>query len=127
MLTINGVQMPPPSALQVDIATIDGNTTRNARGEMIRDVIATKRKLNLEWKHLSESDISRLLKAIDKPFFTVSYPDPMEGKIITKTFYVGDRSVPVYQVKQETKIVDNKPTIVYHPVWVNIKFNFVEK
>ena len=81
---------------------------------MIRDRIAVKRKINLEWAPLSQSEISTLLTAVSGVFFTVTFPDPQDG-LITKTMYVGDRTSPAYQFKNgEVK-------------WSGLKMNFIEK
>lgn len=48
-LTINGVAVKPPKSFQVGIQDIDGETGRNANGDMVRDRITTKRKLDCEW------------------------------------------------------------------------------
>ena len=29
-------------------------------------------------------------------FFMVEYPDPVEGRVLTKEFYVGTRTSPIY-------------------------------
>lgn len=115
MLKINGVAIAAPKTFQVDISDIDGETNRNAQGEMLRDRVAVKRKLNCEWPPLKESECSALLKAVKDVYFEVNYPDPMEGKNITKTFYVGDRSIPALMYKDGE---------VY---WQGIQMNFVEK
>lgn len=127
MIKINGNTIQAPSTLQVDLSTIDGETTRNAKGEMIRDVICTKRKLNLEWKHVPATELSKILNLIDTPFFNVEYPDPQSGGLVTRTFYVGDRNLPTYRVEEERKIINGKPTILQHPTWVDVRFNFTEK
>ncbi len=44
---------------------------------------------------LTDAEISPILKAVMPVFFEVTYPDPMEGGIVTKTF-TGDRSSPAY-------------------------------
>ncbi|EOU1808319.1 MAG: DUF6711 family protein [Clostridium perfringens] len=115
MLVINGVEIATPKTFQVDINDIDGETNRNAKGEMLRDRIATKRKLNCEWSPLSEEECSELLKAVKDIFFQVTYPDPMEGRALTKTFYVGDRNIPALA------IVDGEV------IWKGLKMNFIEK
>ena len=82
---------------------------------MIRDRITTKRKLTCEWPALSMGEISTLLQAVQNVFFTVTYPDPMEGENITKTFYVGDRNMPVYMIKSGL------------PLWEGLSMNFIER
>ena len=115
MISIKGVAIAAPKSFQVQISDIDGESNRNANGELIRDRIATKRKLELEWGPLSDSEISTILKAVKDVFFEVKFPDPQEGKILTKTMYVGDRTAPMYTyINNEAK-------------WQNLKMNFIEK
>lgn len=115
MLKINGVEIKTPSTFSVDISDIDGETNRNANGDLFRDRITTKRKLNCEWLWMTNSEISTLLNAVRDVFFTVEYPDPMVGGYTTKTFYVGDRSAPLYSCVNGV------------PRWENLSMNFVEK
>ena len=114
MLKINDISVKSPSELQVDFSDIDGETHRNARGEMIRDRIATKRKLNCKWPALSQAEMSILLNAVKDVFFNVEYWDPLEGKK-TRTFYVGDRQMPVLRIKNGV------------PIWEGLTMNFIEK
>lgn len=115
ILTIAGVSVKSPNVLQVDIVDIDKESERNANGTMQRTRVATKRKLNIEWGALTNAEISKILNAVKDVFFTVTYPDPMTGKNATKTFYTGDRSAPIYRVKNGV------------PVWEGLKANLVEK
>ena len=114
MITINYEEIPVPSKFQVGISDIS-NAERNAQGQMMIDRIATKRKLELEWKSLKQAEISYLLNAVKDIFFEVTYPDPMTGNTETKLFYVGDRSVPMYNY--------NNGDIR----WEGVKMNFVER
>lgn len=115
MLQINGVEITAPKSLQFDLQDIDGDTNRNAKGEMIRDRIAVKRKLECEWGPLTMEQCSTLLKAVQNVFFSVTYPDALEGKMLTKTMYVGDRTSPMLTYK------DGKP------YWQSLKMDFIEK
>lgn len=117
MLKINGVAIATPKTFSVDISDLDGESNRNAKGELIRDRIAVKRKLNCEWPPLRMSEISILLKAVKDVYFSVEYPDPMEGKLIIKTFYVGDRTAPVYWKDSKTG----------EYLWQGLSMNFIEK
>ena len=114
MISINGVQITAPKTYEATVTDLDGESNRNAKGELIRDRIAVKRKLNLEWGPLTQSEIQTLLNAVSSVFFTVTFPDPMSGTI-TKTMYVGDRTAPAYQyVNGEVE-------------WQGLKMNFIEK
>lgn len=77
-LTINGVAVKPPKSFQVGIQDIDGETGRNANGDMVRDRITTKRKLDCEWGMMTQEEMSQLLNAVSAVFFEVSYPDPLK-------------------------------------------------
>ena len=114
MISINGVAIATPKTFQVDIQDLDGESNRNAQGDMIRDRIAVKRKISLEWPALTQSESSTLLNAVSSVYFTVTFPDPKDG-MITKTMYVGDRTTPAYQFKDgQVK-------------WSGLKMNFIEK
>jgi hypothetical protein len=116
MLKINGVSIATPSELKVDINDLDGESNRNAKGELIRDRVAVKRKLVCKWPPLTMAEISTLLTAVQNEFIAVEYPDPMEGKYFTKTFYVGDRTAPVFRKKEDGTIM-----------WDSLDMNFIEK
>lgn len=114
MLKINGVAIATPKVFEVSISDLDGETNRNANGDLIRDRVAVKRKINLEWSSLTQSEISTLLNATSSVFFTVTYPDPQLG-LTTKTMYVGDRTAPAYRyVNGAVK-------------WESLKMNFIER
>lgn len=114
MLKINGATVKSPSEFQVDFYDIDGETNRNAKGEMVRDRIAVKRKLNCKWGPLTQSEASVLLNAVKSTFFSVEYYDPAIGKT-TRTFYVGDRQMPMLYMQGNV------------PLWKGLTMNFVEK
>lgn len=113
-LLINGAAVVAPKSFQVGIQDVDGETGRNANGDMVRDRITTKRKLECEWGALSQSEASQILNAVSGVFFSVSYPDPIEGQT-TKTFYVGDRTSPIYTFTNKFK------------PWSGLKFNLIER
>ena len=92
MIKINGVVLPTPSDYQIGIMDLS-KAERNARGTMIIERIATKRKIELEWSYLSKDDLSRVLRLVSSVFFTVEYIDPQENTWKTGTFYAGDRRV----------------------------------
>ena len=84
MIKINGVAIATPKIYEATVSDLDGESNRNAAGQLIRDRIAVKRKLNLEWGPLSQSEIAPILNAVSGVFFTVTFPDPQLG-VITKT------------------------------------------
>lgn len=116
MLTIDGVKVTAPSVFKVDINDLDGESGRNARGDLIRDRVAVKRKLECEWGPLQNGEISVILQAVKNEFFDVRYPDPMTGSMQTKTFYVGDRSAPALYEVSNGKML-----------WHGLNMNLIER
>lgn len=116
MIRINGVKMPTPTSFSVSISDISSDDSkRNARGDMLIDRICTKRKIEMSWDFITLEDMSLTLNLVKDIFFTVEYPDPQEGKFLTKTFYVGDRTAPMCVLKEGK------------PIWKNVKFNLIER
>lgn len=113
-MKIGGVTIKTPSRLTVDVLDIDGEAYRSANGTMIRDRIATKRKLNCEWNALTLTEMAALVSAVTATSFTVTYLDPATGTELTKTFYVGDRNAPVYRLMAGDQL------------WTGLTMNFVE-
>lgn len=114
MIRINGVDIATPKTYEATVSDLDGESNRNANGDLIRDRIAVKRKINLEWGPLTQVETQTLLSAVSSVFFTVTFPDPQQG-MITKTMYVGDRTAPAYSyINGQVK-------------WQGLKMNFIEK
>lgn len=114
MIKINGVEIPTPSEFSVGIMDIS-KAERNARGTMIIERIATKRKLELAWKYLTKDELQQVLNAVSPVFFTVEYPDPQTGTHRSGTFYVGDRNAGALDyINGEIR-------------WKDIKFNVIER
>lgn len=87
------------------------SSVRNAQGELMRDRIATKTKIALEWGFLTSVEIASILNSVQDVFFQCSYLDPKEGQV-TKTFYSGDR----------------ESELTYKGgMWKGLKMNFIEK
>lgn len=115
MLKINGISVKCPKVFQPEFNDIDGESGRNAKGEMIRDRIASdKRKLNCEWPPLTQAEVSKILGLIRNEYFDVTYYDPLSG-LTTKTFYAGPKTMPMLYMKGGS------------PMWEGLKVNFIEK
>ena len=115
MLKINGVAIKSPQTFSVALEDIDATATRNVLGQLTRDRVATKRKLTCTWGALTNSEISTLLQAVKDEFFSVTYPDPQTGTLLTKTMYVGSRTAPVYTWHKGV------------PQWSQLSMNFIER
>ncbi|WP_455428874.1 DUF6711 family protein [Lactiplantibacillus pentosus] len=116
-LKIGGTVVKAPQSLEVAIQDIDAKASRDANGLLHRDRVAIKRKLTVKWGPLTLAENSTILKAVSGQFFSCSYLDPQEGAVVTKTFYVGDRTAPIYTL--------NPVTSDY--IWQNVSMNFIEQ
>ena len=97
ILQVNGVYIPDPSSLQWGLQTVsDQNAGRTTDGVMHVNMIARKRKLELEWKGVDFATASEILQAVNPETFNVTYHDALTNTNLTKTFYVGDRTGMVY-------------------------------
>jgi hypothetical protein len=97
-MKINGVTVTPPALMSVDINDIDGEAFRTATGRLVRDRIAVKRKIECEWNALTKTQMAAIIGAMSATSFPVEYLDPQTGTKQTRTFYVGERSAPVYRL-----------------------------
>jgi len=114
LIKINGVDIPTPSALSIGIMDLS-KAERNAKGTMIIERIATKRKLSISYDYLSRNNLSNILKSISGVFFSVTYMDPQTNAMRTGTFYSGDR---------DAGLIDFKNGV---PRYKDVKFDLVEK
>lgn len=113
-LIINGATVAAPKTFQVDLVDLDADSSvRNAKGVLMRDRLRQMRKLECEWGPLTNAEISTILNAVSPVEFSVAYPDPQSGGQQTRTFYVGDRTVPAYDFKNE--------------IWQGLKMDLIEK
>lgn len=99
-LVIGGVTMPPLKAEGLVITKEKiwaSNTGRAANGETIGDLVAIKYKLECEWPaSISREDVAKIDEAISPAFFSVTFLDPGSNTRVTKTFYAGTPTYPVY-------------------------------
>ena len=96
---INGHDVPQPAEVTYQRYDLDSEESfRSLSGEMQRDRVAVKVKLDCRWNALTTSQMSKLLSEMQDVFFPITYWDPLENNHVTKTFYVGDRSAPVYSM-----------------------------
>lgn len=104
VLWINGVEMPTPKIGGITISKNkiwSKNTGRNNQGEMVGDIIAIKRKVEIEWGILSPEHMSKIdtqVSRVDLPYITVRYLDE-KGSITEIRAYTGDISYPLQSNK----------------------------
>ena len=71
---------------------VDGwNAGRNIRGDMIRDRLATKIRLDVKCRPLKSEEHSMLMQLLMPEYVQVTYDDPVYG-LTTKTMYANNNS-----------------------------------
>ncbi len=101
LLKIDGVAMPTPSikGFNVTISSLDASAKRNAKGYLRREKLRDVRQIDVQWSFLTTAEYKAILDAVTPAFFNVEYMDPQLGQV-TKTFYVSDRKLPIYQTNR---------------------------
>ena len=113
--SVNGAtNIPCPSSYEYKLSDVsDSDAGRTEDGLMHKMRIAQKVHLELAWQNITTSAASTILTAFNPEYIQVNYLDPKAGSYLTKTFYVGDRSVPSYNVRLG--------------LWSNVSFNIIEQ
>ena len=108
MIVVDGVEMPCPSSFTWGLQDVsDSDAGRTLDALMHKNRIAQKRKIGLQWAGKNPSETSFILQAFNPEYVQVTYPDAMSGQNETRTFYVGDRSAPVWRWFHNKKIYEN--------------------
>ncbi len=112
--TVDGVYVKTPSTYQWDEEDIsEPDAGRTEDGLMHKKMIRRAIKLSLAWNNLRAEDISSILKIFDKEYLSINYYDAKQGAYQTKTFYVGNRTTPMYNARLN--------------VWSSLTFNLIER
>ena len=82
---------------------------------MYRNLLTRKRKIILEWGVLREDEMSQIMQQVSNVFFSVTYFDPYDSNIETRTFYAGDRTA--------TQLMDTGDEVI----WKSLGANFIER
>lgn len=111
---VDMVILPTPSVYKwglQDISASDVGRTEDVL--MKKKRIGQKVKIDLEWHNITGEAASDILKAFNPQYIQVTYLDAMQDDYLTKTFYVGDRSAPLYNSTLG--------------LWSNVSFNIIEQ
>lgn len=119
-LTIDGVDIVPYIAyggFQWQRSDIDGSDTgRDLAGYLRRNRVATKIRLDITCRPLTDQETSMVLSAIMPEYVTVRYYDPQAGRIVAKTMY-SNNNPATFQLQQRDGTV----------WWSGITFPLIEK
>lgn len=96
---------------QIDVSASDAGRTED--GLMHKKKIRTVDGITLEWAYPTTTELKAILTAFSAEYISITYLSPTAGDFVTKTFYVGDRSSPMYNSTLNR--------------WENVSFKIVER
>lgn len=97
-LRVEGESIATPSSVTINIQDISSaDSGRTLDGLMHKNKIGSKRTIEFGWNNLRPTDVEKILHAFrSREYFAVTYWDPENASTqLTKTFYLGDVSIPV--------------------------------
>lgn len=112
--SVGGVTVKCPSQYkweQIDVSASDAGRTED--GLMHKKKIRTVDGITLEWAYPTTAELKAILAAFSAEYISITYLSPTAGDFVTKTFYVGDRSSPMYNSTLNR--------------WENVSFKIVER
>lgn len=83
------------------------------------DVVMHKKRLGqvvaleLSWNNITTAEASAILNAFNPEYISVKYLDPKVGDFTTSTFYVGNRTAPMYNATMG--------------LWSNVSFKIIKR
>lgn len=110
--SVDGVAVKSPSVYKwklEDLSASDAGRTEDT--VMDKKRIGQLVGIELQWNKVSIADASKILKLFNPEYIKVEYLDAMQGKYVERTFYVGERSAPLYNGELG--------------LWDNIAFNLI--
>ena len=95
VIKINGTDFSP-SEMSVTVSSISGpDAGRDLTGRMYAYKIGEKYKISLSWWNPTPAQTATILTAVKNEYFWVQFTDPVTNALVTKEFYVGDRTAPI--------------------------------
>lgn len=113
MLKVDGVDFPTPTSYMPSLEELS-KSERNAKGRMLKEVIAYKYKLEITWKRLTSEQMTTLIDAKMKNYSSVEFIDLTGNKKVAE-FYPGTPSASAMEYRNGR--VEQ---------WLDIKMNFIE-
>ncbi|MCL2752581.1 MAG: hypothetical protein FWE44_00350 [Defluviitaleaceae bacterium] len=112
-ITVSGQRLPAPDAYSIGYEDI-GEFARNANGNMVADIVATKALVNCGWKLMTTIDHRRLVQGADDTFVRVRYFCTKEGGHVEKIMHPHVKGGRVVAVNNEMR-------------WKDVSCDFIER
>lgn len=112
--SVNGSAIPCPSAytfILSDVSAADAGRTEDTK--MHKNKLGEMVKIELSFQNINNETLYRVLNAFNEEYFTVEFYHPKYMTFKTSTFYVGDRTSPMYNHRLG--------------IWQNLNLNIIER
>ena len=84
-ISVGGKVLPAPDVYNIGQETV-GSFERNANGNMVGDLVATKATLTVGWQMLDDAAYKAILKHVAPYFVEVEYFEPEGGRVVKQMF-----------------------------------------
>lgn len=113
---INSKKVKAPTELSQSFEVLD-KTERTMDGTMVVDIIGQKRKIEVSWEYMSQTDLALLVKETKSgSFVTVHYNDPETGELSSMTARARDLTYQPYYDWAKGQLI-----------WKSVSVGFVER
>lgn len=104
LIRVNGRAIQPdPSELSIDLMSISASDAgRTEDGVMHTNYVGAKRKLTIKWPAIEKESASAVIQPFLPEHISITYYDPYDAATETRTFYTGDKKMPVLFWFQDT-------------------------
>lgn len=76
VIEAGGIALPDPVSISIDDEIIwSEDTGRTLNGLMVGDVVTEKKKVNIEWGILKQSEVDKIKEYLVSGFFAVRFPE----------------------------------------------------
>ncbi len=114
-MLIDSIAIKTPTELKVGTFRIT-KSERLASGKMVMEIVAVKRRLDLSYTIIRDTDLKQILDLLaSKVFHDVVYPDPENGEAAAITVYVGDTGQQAGQKVDGTRY------------WLDVSISLIEQ
>lgn len=87
-----------PSEFNYKLSDISGSDAgRTQDTTMHKNRIGQKRSISVAWINLDRETLHTLYAMFNPEYVDITFWDPLEGVVITRTFYTGDKDSPMKQ------------------------------
>lgn len=103
------------SGMKVGYETlVSDNSGRNAAGDTVIDVVNEKKKVYIQFRHMTGDEMNSLLNAVQSYVVSVSFLDPRTNTLTTIKAYTGTPEPEYYTIQPG------------HTIYKPMSLNFIE-